>query len=137
MVRKPKYFFAVFGGQHWDKHPVDGGVYGHDPNFVASSGIVPGDIVLLYCLGTAPAHSNEIPGIGVVTAIEDEGGFRYQYLPLCHPIDVDWRDPRMSEKLPELAPRGNRNFILKGNFLRQIASSSFRATIAGRQIDWP
>lgn len=135
MFRKPKYFFAVFGEEHWKNHPVYGGVYGHDPNFVASSGIAAGDMVLLYCLGNAPEHQNEIPAIGIVTSIKTEVGFNYQYLPLCHPIPVDW--DTMKINIPELEPQGNRIFTWKGNFLRQIASSSFRATIAGRQIDWP
>lgn len=135
MLRKPNYFVVVFGGAHWAAHPVEGGIYAHDANFVISSGIAAGDVVLLYCCGTCPEHRDEIPGLGIVTSITTNGGFNYQYLPFCHPIPVDW--DTMKTTIPELEPPGNRNWSLKGNFLRQISSNSFRAAIAGRQVDWP
>ena len=135
MFHTPNYFFIVFGGAHCEAHPVEGGVYGHDANFITSSGIAVGDVVLLYCCGTYPEHYNEIPGLGIVTSIKTDDGIHYQYFPLCHPIPVNW--DTMKVTIPELAPPGNRNWSLKGNFLRKISSSSFRATIAGRQVDWP
>jgi len=113
---------------------VEGGVYGHDANFVTSSRIAVGDVMLLYCCHNCPGHDSEFPGIGIVTSINHDG-IHYQYFPLCHPIPMDW--DTMKVNIPELAPRGNRVWGWKGNFLRKISSSSFRATIAGRQVDWP
>jgi hypothetical protein len=134
MFRTPNYFFVVFGRAHCATHPVEGGVYGHDANFISGSGIVAGDVMLLYCCGTYPGHNDEVPGLGIVTSIITEG-IQYQYFPLCHPIPVDW--DTMKVTIPELSPLGNRNWTLKGNFLRKISSSSFRAAIVGRQVDWP
>ncbi len=133
-MNNPNYFFSVFGNAHQDAHPVEGGIYGHDINYVHGSGIKPGDVMLLYCCGIYSGHSDEIPGIGIVTGIVEEG-IQYQYLSLCHPIHVDWGI--MAGRIPELESPGTRMWHFKGNFLRQISSSSFRATIAGRQIDWP
>lgn len=135
MFRKPNYFFVVFGETHRGTHPVDGGVYGHDTNYITSSGIQAGDVMLLYCCGTYSGHNDEIPGIGIVTSIKTDDGILYHYLPLCHPISVDW--DKMKVTIPELESPGNRKWYLKGNFLRKISSGSFRATIAGRQVDWP
>lgn len=145
MARIPNYFFVVFGAAYSQNHPVDGGVYGHDPNFLFSSGIMAGDVMLLYCTKNYPGHRSEIPGIGVVTDVKKEGfgimtnaknhGIIYQYFPLCHPVNVDWNT--MTLVIKEMAPPGNRNWSLKGNWLRKISSNSFRATIAGRQINWP
>ncbi len=132
MFRKPDYFFVVFGGAHYSTYPVDGGVYGHDANYVTSSGITVGDVMLLYCCGTYPSHYQEIPGLGVVTSIENDG-IHYQYFPICHPID--WEIAKVN--IPDLQNLGNTNWTLKGNWLREISSSSFRATMAGRQVDWP
>lgn len=136
MLRVPNYFIAVFGDTHRATYPVEGGVYGHDANYVTSSRITPGDVILLYCCGTYTGHDNEIPGFGILTSIRNNGdGFNYQYLPFCQPINVDWNTMKLN--MPELAPPGNRIWHYKGNFLRQISSSSFRATVAGRQVDWP
>jgi hypothetical protein len=145
MARTPNYFFVVFGAAYSTNHPVDGGIYGHDPNYLSSSGIMAGDVMLLYCTKNYFGHSNEIPGIGVVTDVKLDGydiktnaktnGIIYQYFPLCHPIDVDWDIRPMV--IEEMTPIGKRNWSLKGNWLRKISSISFRSTIAGRQIDWP
>jgi len=132
MSHMPNYFFAVFGEARRATYPIEGGVYHHDPNFVTSSGIAIGDVILLYCCGTYVGHYQEVPGLGVVTSIETDG-IHYQYFPLCHP--VSWNVVQAS--IPELQKPGNIIFSLKGNLLRKISSSSFRATIAGRQVDWP
>jgi len=135
MLRKPNYYFTVFGGAHEKTHPVDGGVYGHSLSYISGSGISIGDIMLLYCCGTYSKYSDEIPGIGIITKVGKEDFIYYQYLPLCHPINVDW--DIMSKHITELADSGKRIWHYQGNFLRQISSSSFRAAIAGRPIDWP
>jgi hypothetical protein len=132
MFHTPNYFLAVFGEAHCVTHPVDGGVYGHDANFVTSSGIAAGDVMLLYCCGTYPGHYQEVPGLGIVISIKTDG-IHYQYFPVCHP--VSWDTAQAS--IPDLQKPGNINWTLKGNWLRKISSSSFRATIAGRQVDWP
>jgi hypothetical protein len=132
MFRRPRYFSVVFGREHCEAHPVEGGIYGHDPNFVSSSGIGAGDVLLLYCCGTYPRHAQQVPGFGVVTGIESDG-IHYQYFPICHP--VSWSIVQAS--IPAYQKAGNINWTLKGNFLREIGSSSFRAVIAGRQVDWP
>jgi len=133
-TRKPKYFFLAFGEPYAANHPVEGGVYPHLKGFVSSSGIVEGDVMLLYCCDYYPGHEKEAPGIGVVTGtqIRDEKEtIYYQYFPLCHPVDWD----TIMASIPEL--KGNTNFSLSGNWLRMISDRSFRAAIAGRQIDWP
>ncbi len=138
MYRMPRYFLITFGAAHAAEHPVEGGVYPHEKGFVSSSGIVAGDVMLLYCAGSFNGHNNEFPGLGVVTSTEigsEKESIYYQYFPLCHPISVDW--DTMKVTIPELAPPGNRIWRYRGNWLRQIASSSFRAAIAGRQVDWP
>jgi hypothetical protein len=135
MFRKPKYFVAIFGGKRFATYPVDGGAHFDYANQTNSSGITAGDIVLLYCCKNYPGHYSQFPGLGVVTDIKTSGGFNYQYLPFYHPIPVDW--DTMKVAIPELAPPGNRIWRNKVNWLRQISSSSFRATIAGRKVDWP
>jgi len=132
--RKPNYFFLAFGAPDAKKPPVEHGIYPHWKGFVSSSGIVAGDVMLLYCCDGYPEHAMEAPGVGVVTGTETGGEeeiIYYQYFPLCHP--VGWST--ITASIPEL--KGNTNFSLAGNWLRAISSSSFRAAIAGRQIDWP
>jgi hypothetical protein len=131
---KPKYFFSAFGEPHAKKHPVEGGIYPHRKGFVSSLGIVAGDVMLLYCCEYYLGHDKEAPGIGIVTGTQigsEEETIYYQYFPLCHPVGWD----TITACIPEL--KGNTNFSLAGNWLRAISSSSYRAAIAGRQIDWP
>jgi hypothetical protein len=127
---KPNYFFAVFGADP-SKPSVDGGVYPLLRGDVVRSGIIVGDVLLLY---EAPLS---FQGIGVVTGIEtsDQKGLmdiNYQYFPLCHPVHwsslgalrktiLDLRTPLSSSR----------------NLLQPISNTSFRAAIAGRQVDWP
>lgn len=132
--RKPKYFFLSFGEPYAKEHPVEGGVYPHLKGLVSGSGIAAGDVMLLYCCEYYPGHEKETPGVGVVTSTQTGGAketIYYQYFPLCHPVDWD----TITANIPEL--KGNTNFSLAGNWLRKISNSSFRAAIAGRQIDWP
>ena len=132
--RKPKYFFLAFGEPHAKAHPVEGGIYPHHKGFVSSSGIVAGDVMLLHCCKGCPEHEKEAPGVGVVTNTQTGGEqetIYYQYFPLCHPVDFD----TITASIPEL--KGNTNFGFAGNWLRVISNNSFRAAIAGRQIDWP
>jgi len=135
MVRKLNYFVAAFGGKRCKTQPVDGGVHFDYANYTTKSGITAGDVVLLYCCKNYPGHYSKFPGLGRVTSIKTEGGFNYQYLPFCQPIPVDWETMKMN--IPELAPKGKRSWHLKCNFLHKISSNSFRAAIAGRQVDWP
>jgi hypothetical protein len=137
MVHIPKYFFLVFGDAYFEESPPEGGHYKHADDYLNNSGIEAGDVILLYCCGNCRQHANEIPAIGIVTNINQDHIF-YQYLPLCHPIYVDWDSETMKKNLPELADNeGKRHWHLKGNWLRSISSNSFRATTEGRQIDWP
>jgi len=124
----------AFGAPHAQKHPVEGGIYPHRKGFVSSAGIGAGDVMLLYCCEYYPGHDKEAPGLGVVTSTQtggEEEVIYYQYLPLSHPVDWD----TITARIPEL--KGNTNFSLAGNWLRKISNNSFRAAIAGRQIDWP
>lgn len=136
-ARMPNYFLVAFGGPHATAHPVDGGSYPLPKSYISNSGISPGDVLLLYCTGTYPGHYMDVPGIGVVTRVETGGvqeNIYYQYFPLCHPIF--WGDvSNMIATIPEL--KDNTNFGLTGNQLRAIGNQSFRAAIAGRQVDWP
>ena len=132
--RKPKYFFLAFGKRHAKAHPIEGGIYPHRKGYVSSSGIGVGDVMLLYCCDYYPGHEKEAPGVGVVTSTQTGGEqetIYYQYFPLCHPVDLD----TITASIPEL--KGNMDFRLAGNWLRVISNNSFRAAIAGRQIDWP
>jgi len=135
-ARKPDYFFLAFGEEYASKHPVDGGVYPHRVGYryISNSGVAAGDVLLLYCCEYYPGHDKEAPGIGVVISTETGGEqevIYYQYFPLCHPVDWD----AITVTIPEL--KGNTNFSLSGNWLRMMSNRSFRAAIAGRQIDWP
>ena len=125
--RKPNYFFVVFG-EDLSKPPVQGGVYPHDKGYIGGSGVSAGDIMLLYQnLGTR--------GVGAVTSTETSGKqdlIRYQYLPLCHPVNWDSLDDLQSQ-IPGL----HKPLAWKGNWLQKINDTHFRAAIAGRQIDWP
>jgi hypothetical protein len=136
MGRNPRYFFVAFGYEYYLHHPVDGGHYGHGTGYIFNSGISLGDVMLLYCTRGYPDHDQEAPGIGVVTGIDlgkTDGIISYQYFPLHEP--VSWEAVKCA--VPELRDRGKRNFSRKGNWLRKIANSSFRATLTGKLIDWP
>ncbi|MFA5375228.1 MAG: hypothetical protein WC455_05665 [Dehalococcoidia bacterium] len=130
-THKPKYFFLAFGESYAGKHSVDGGVYPHRKGFVGSSEISAGDVMLLYCCADYPEYDQEAPGIGVVTSIDTiQDIIYYQYFPLDNPIDWDI----IKASIPEL--KGNTNFSLTGNWLREISNKSFRAAMANRQISW-
>lgn len=124
----------AFGADHALAHPVEGGVYPHIESYVTNLGITKGDVMLLYCCNGYPGYEKEIPGIGIVIDIgkEDEKEVvYYQYFPLCHSISLS----NAKVNIPELVD--NTNFGFAGNWIRNISSISFRATISGHQIDWP
>lgn len=127
---KPNYFLAVFAADP-SKPPAEGGVYPLLKGDVDSSGIRAGGVLLLY---EAPLSFH---GIGVVTGTKtsDQEGLidiNYQYFPLCHP--VHWNSLYALRKtIPELrTPLSSSRKLLQ-----PISNTSFRAAIAGRQIDWP
>jgi len=126
---KPEYFLVVCGNDP-SLPPLGGGVWGGSraKGFVAGSDMSTGDVLaLLQDLG--------VTGIGVVTGTKTggQGDFiYYQYLPLCHPVSWD-SQKAILETIPQL--RTPLNF--KGNWIQNIGNRSFRAVIAGRQIDWP
>ena len=125
--RVPNYFLVVFG-IGFPEHPVEGGFYGIKGGFVGGSSVSAGDVLLLY-------ENLGFRGIGIVTNTQDSGegeGIYYQYLPLCHPVDLSSLDD-VRRTIPELRIPLN----YKGNWLQKISSTSFRGAIAGRQIDWP
>lgn len=124
--RVPNYFLMVFGVGL--PHPPEGGFYGINGGYVLGAGVSGGDVLLLY-------EDLGFRGIGVVTGTQTAGereGVHYQYLPLCHP--VHWHSLDAAQKtIHEL----RRPLNFKGNWLQKISNTSFRAAIAGRQIDWP
>ena len=133
MYRKPRYFFLAFGAVHTAAHPVDGGGYPHRRGFIGSSGVEPGDVMLLYCAGGYPGHDMEAPGIGVVIGTQTGGSeeaIYYQYFSLDSPVEWD-----TIKNIPEL--ENCTNFTLAGNWLREISNTSFKKAIAGRRIEWP
>lgn len=136
--RKPNYFFVAFGEKYASQNPVQGPVYPHLKGFVKKSGIEAGDVMILYCCGGYPGHYQEAPGVGVVTELTDNeddvrlSNIHYQYFPLYCPVDWD----TIKTSIQELAGK-KKNFSLAGNLLRKISNNSFRAAIAGQQIDWP
>ena len=125
--RSPNYFLVVFGDDP-SKPSVSGGIYPHYEGYIGGSRVAAGDVLLLY-------ENLGCRGVGVVTGIEI-GGTRevinYQYFPLCHPVNWDSLDALRST-IPGLRTPLN----YKGNLLQGINGTSFRAAIAGRQIDWP
>jgi hypothetical protein len=126
-ARKPDYFFVVFR-EDPSKPPVEGGVYSHRKGFIGGSNVSVGDILLLF-------QNLGATGIGVVIDTEIGGEkeyIYYQYFPLCHPLAWGSLDA-LRNTIPEL--RTPLNWM--GNWLQNISSTSFRAAIAGRQIDWP
>jgi len=126
-----RYFFIVFGEEHANQHPVEGGLYPHHKGHIGGSLIRPGHVALLYCGESYLAHSKEAPGIGVVLQVNTGGtqeNICYQYFPLDHPIDWD-------TVLATINPRQPLGFI--GNWLQETDGNSFRNALVGRQIDWP
>ncbi len=131
---KPKYFLAAFGSAHSAAHPVEGGHYPHLVGYVSSQGVNAGDIILCYCAGGYPNHFREAPGIGIVTRIElnpNEEIIHYWYLPISHAIPLEI----LKLDIPEL--KDNTNFGFKGNWLRSLNKSSFKAALEYTAIDWP
>jgi len=136
---KPKYFFVAFGdpdpAQH--KPPVEDGYYPHEKGFIANSGMRIGDIVLLYCTEGYLKHTQEAPGIGIVTDIETVGEkekFYYNYLRLDPPVNWDTIKRNVSELT---ALKGRTNFSWSGNWLREISNISLQRVLSGKQIIWP
>ena len=126
-ARKPNYFFVVFG-EDPSKGPIEGGLYTRKKGHIGGSGVSEGDVLLLY-------KNLGCEGIGVVTGIQtgkEPEFIRYQYFPLCHPVAWYSRD-----SIGEMIPGLHLVFNSVGNWLQKINSNSFRAVIAGRQIDWP
>ena len=133
MGRTPQYYFVAFGSAHINQS-IDGGSYGHRSGFIENSNVSPGDVMLLYCTKGYLGHHQEAPGIGVVTGVELDGTrgvINFQYFPLDHPLSLD----SAKSAIPEL--KDNTNFGFRGNWLRKIASSSFRAALTDKLIDWP
>jgi hypothetical protein len=133
--RRPNYFLVAFGRLHADTDPVDGGVYPHLTDLVTSSGIQAGDVMILYCTAGYPGHDKEAPAIGMVTGLTQNQtdpnltDIHYQYLPLSHPIPLH----HVRASIPNLRTM----FIAAKHLLQDIGPISFRAAVAGRQIDWP
>jgi len=126
--RVPNYFLVVCG----ENVPLspEGGVWGghRAKGYISGSGVSTGDVLLLY-------QNLGFGGIGVVTRTELGGEkefMQYQYFPLCHLVGWDSQDD-LKKMIPELKTPLN----FKGNWIQPIRSTSFRAAIAGRQIDWP
>jgi len=128
--RKPKYFFAVFGDPSSGKPKAEAGYYPHE-GYISSLNMEPGDVILLYCTSQYSEHPMESPGIGIVTRTTNDY-ISYQYFPLDKPVGFD----TIKENLKNYE---NRLKVLwsKGNWLFEIASTSFRSVLKGRQIDWP
>jgi hypothetical protein len=93
--------------------------------------------MILYCCGGYPGHDQEAPGIGVVIRFTQNEkvarltDIHYQYFPLYPPLHLH----TIKASIPEL--KNKLNFSLAGNLLRKLDTNSFRAAIAGRQIEWP
>jgi hypothetical protein len=125
-IRKHNYFLVVFGVGL--PNPPTGEVYGiHRKGYIIGR-VFAGDVLLLYeNLGAL--------GIGVVTSTETSKQgeiIRYRYFPFCHALT--WASQRsLQRSIPEL--KIPLNYI--GNWVQDLTTSSFRSTVAGRQIDWP
>ncbi len=134
ICKKPEYFFAVFGAVGPDKLPVDSGCYIHEKGYISNSRISSGDVVLLYCADSYPDIPKRTPGIGIVMDIDLSGSkekFYYQYFPFDNPIY--WELIKL--RIPEL--ENCSRFSSRGNWLRNISSTSFRNAVSGSQINWP
>ena len=129
MHRRLKYYLTAFGPDHYKQHPVEDGVYPHVPGlrYLRNLNVMPGDVMILYCASGYPSHDQEAPGIGVVTSVFPNLApdvINYQYFGLDKPLGFE-----------EI--KGKTNFSLRGNWVREIASASFRKALLDRQINWP
>jgi hypothetical protein len=81
-----RYFVAVFGdpGNPPDKDLVESGRYIPDPKY-APFPVSPGDFMLLYCTEKYPGHPKEVPGMGLVTRVDQES-VEYRWVPFIVPI---------------------------------------------------
>ncbi len=127
----PKYFVAVFGDpQQPNKSLVDSGTYDPDPRY-APFPTNPGDVMLLYCTGSYPNRSMQIPGVGIVLSTDREW-IRYRWLPLKGAIPKSQMDgafePADLEKLS--------NIRFSSHWLFEISQRSFSSTISSQNVDW-
>ncbi len=135
MGRKPKYFFAVFGGG--DKPPVKGGCYPHRKGHISNKDMRIGDVILPFCGNgyPEPAYWQKAPGIGIVIGTkigETEEVVYYQYFPFYQPVPFDI----LKESIKEIEEHRPLHYV--GNWLFEIKdAASFRRALEGTQINWP
>jgi len=130
----PKYFIAAFGEKYASAHPVHGGEYPLGRLSNRYSYIMKGDVMLLYCTGSYVGHYMEAPAVGVIVDTETsakEYTLHYRYLQLSEPVPRDTINSSIGAVEKDY-------FINPGaNFIFEIASTSFQATLKGRYINWP
>ena len=86
---RPYCYFAVFGNPYALGHVhVEDGDYGHKN---LASELKPGDMILLYCTGSYEKYSRSVPGIGIVSEVNQEiKKFRYDYFPLSRALPLEY-----------------------------------------------
>ncbi|GEM_PF-1644258 len=131
----PDYYIAVFGDPVGPptKDRVEDGRYIPDQNHWPS-GIIAGDLMLIYCTESYLGREKEIPGIAIViSADKSNNAIYYRYLPLEQPVTLDDINKCL---LPiDKAKFDNRRFSTFWIF--KIDRTSFSCVIKGHDINWP
>jgi hypothetical protein len=131
-MRKPQYFFAMFGDlKPPAKDKVESGVYHPDSKYAPFAPEI-GDILLIYCTSNYREHSTTSPGIGIVLD-KDATSIAYRYLPFRRPVTKD--DFEKSLMQEDRKKFGDRRFSAR--WLFEISRDSFLGVTANTAIEWP
>lgn len=129
-MNKPRYFIAVFGDPQPNKDPVDSGVYTPDPKY-APFPAKAGDVMLLYCTASYTAYPMQVPGIGVVLAV-DRDHIEHRWIPFAQPIKKSIfganLDPGDAAKM--------RDIRFSSRWLFEISQQSFSKTVGDQVTAW-
>jgi hypothetical protein len=128
----PHHYVAVFGDPDALGHVhVEDGKYGHRN---LPQQLRPGDMVLLYCTGTYLPYPRSVPGIGIVTRVEQATrDFWYDYLPLRQALPLDLLRFRMETADQESLA----NIRFDTYWFFRVSEQSFRAVMQGALLGLP
>ena len=133
-IPEASYYVAVFGDPDGlpRKDRVEEGRYIPDSNHWPS-GIMEGDILLLYCTGSYVIHSMETPGIGIVLRIDEHANaIFYRYLQLGNPISMEYIQNHF-----EAADREKFDLRRFSTFwIFEVTKNSFKSAMSKTTIVW-
>jgi len=123
----PRCYFAVYADPDLPGHvSIEGGRFG---NRAMPKNMGVGDMVLLYCTSSYPGHSNSVPGIGLVTAVNHVvKGFWYDYVAFEQAIPLEFI--RFAMTKDDQARLAN----MWHDFLFQISRASFRTVTQSAKL---